>query len=152
VTQLGLWDQGNNGLNTSHVVSIWTSAGTLMAQTTIPSGTGATLIDGVRYVSITSVLLPVGSYTIGGLYGRLDDRFAINASAITTASGITYNGSRSRSGFGFPSGNFFGNVNSFFGPNFQFTTAVPTPDSGWTVSLLGLALLGLAALRRKLSC
>jgi hypothetical protein len=152
VTQLGLWDQGNNGLNTSHVVSIWTSTGALMAQTTIPSGTGATLIDGVRYVSITSVLLPAGSYTIGGLYGRLDDRFAINASAITTASGITYNGSRSRSGFGFPSGNFFGNVNSFFGPNFQFTTAVPTPDSGWTVSLLGLALLGLAALRRKLSC
>jgi hypothetical protein len=92
----------------------------------------------------------VGSYTIGGLYGRLDDRFAINASAITTASGITYKGSRSRSGFGFPSGNFFGNVNSFFGPNFQFTTAVPTPDSGSTVSLLGFASLGLAALRRKL--
>src|SRR5512133_1412902 len=69
VTQLGLWDQGNNGLNASHVVTIWTSTGTLMAQTTIPSGTGATLIDGVRYVSITSVLLPVGSYTIGGLHG-----------------------------------------------------------------------------------
>jgi hypothetical protein len=131
-------------------VALVLPANSLMAQTTIPSGTGATLIDGVRYVSITSVLLPAGSYTIGGLYGRLDDRFAINASAITTASGITYNGSRSRSGFGFPSGNFFGNVNSFFGPNFQFTTAVPTPDSGSTVSLLGFASLGLAALRRKL--
>ena len=152
VTQLGLWDQGNNGLNASHVVTIWTSTGTLMAQTTIPSGTGATLMDGFRYVSITSVLLPAGSYTIGGFYGRLDDRFAIHPSTITTGSGVTYNGSRSRSGFAFPSGNFFGNVNSYFGPNFQFTTAVATPDSGSTVSLLGCALLGLVALRRKLRC
>jgi protein with PEP-CTERM/exosortase system signal len=151
VTQLGLWDQGNNGLNASHVVSIWTSTGTLMAQTTIPLGTGATLIDGFRYVSITSVLLPAGSYTIGGFYGRSDDRFAINPPTITTASGISYNGSRSRGGFAFPQGNFFGNVNSYFGPNFQFTVAVPAPDAGSTVSLLGLALFGLAALRRKLS-
>src|ERR671937_1402585 len=34
VTQLGLWDQGNNGLNTSHLVTIWTSTGTLVAQAT----------------------------------------------------------------------------------------------------------------------
>jgi hypothetical protein len=148
VTQLGLWDQGNNGLNASHVVSISTSTGTLMAQTTISSGTGATLIDGFRYVSIASVLLPAGSYTLGGFYGRNDDRFAIHPSAITTASELTYNGSRSRSGFAFPAGNFFDHVNSYFGPNFQFATAVP--DAGSTVSLLGCALLGLATLRRKL--
>jgi len=152
VTQLGLWDQGNNGLNASHLVTIWTSTGTLMAQTTIPSGTGATLIDDFRYVSITSVLLPAGSYTIGGFYGTLSDQFVINASAIAAASGFTYNGSRSRLGFAFPQGNFFGNANSYFGPNFQFTTALGIPDSGSTVSLLGCALLGLAAVRRKLSC
>jgi hypothetical protein len=154
VTQLGLWDQGNNGLNASHVVTIWTSTGTLMAQTTIPSGTGATLIDGFRYVSITSILLPAGSYTIGGFYGRLDDRFAIHPSTITTASGVTYNGSRSRSGFAFPSGNFFGNVNSYFGPNFQFTTAVATPDSGstWVLLLLGVtAAFGLNLLLHRQS-
>ena len=152
VTQLGLWDQGNNGLNTSHLVTIWTSTGTLVAQATIPSGTGASLTDGFRYVSITSVLLPAGSYTIGGFYsaGPGGDRFARNASTITTASGVTYMGSRSRRGFAFPKGNFFGNVNSYFGPNFQFT--VPTPDSGSTASLLGFASLCLAALRRKLSC
>jgi VPDSG-CTERM motif len=152
VTQLGLWDQGNNGLNASHVVTIWSSTGTLMAQTTIPSGTGATLMDGFRYVSITSVLLPAGSYTIGGFYGRLSDQFAIHPSTITTGSGVTYNGSRSANAFAFPAGNVFGNVNSYFGPNFQFTTPVATPDSGSTVSLLEFALLGLAALRRKLSC
>jgi hypothetical protein len=31
-------------------------------------------------------------------------------------------------------------------------TAVSVPDGGSTASLLGFALLGLAALRRKLSC
>jgi hypothetical protein len=31
-------------------------------------------------------------------------------------------------------------------------SGVPTPDGGSTVSLLGCALLGLAALRRKLGC
>jgi len=152
VTQLGLFDQGNDGLNASHVVSIWSSTGTLMVQVMIPSGTGTTLMDGFRYVSITSVLLPAGSYTIGGFYGRGDDQFGINASSITTASGITYNGSRSAAGFVFPPGNHFGNLNSYFGPNFQFTSAVATPDAGSTVALLGLALLGLGAVRRKLSC
>ena len=41
-------------------------------------------------------------------------------------------------------------------PNQNFTliigSGVPTPDGGSTVSLLGCALLGLAALRRKLGC
>src|SRR4029453_18692270 len=68
--------------------------------------------------------------------------------------GLIYNGSRSRLGFAFPQGNSFGNVNSYFGPNFQFT--VPTPDSGLTVSLLVLAavrrkLVSKAGFRKKLS-
>ena len=41
-------------------------------------------------------------------------------------------------------------------PNQNFTliigSGVPTPDGGTTVSLLGFALLGVAALRRKLGC
>jgi hypothetical protein len=38
-------------------------------------------------------------------------------------------------------------------PNQNFTLIIPgVPDGGTTVSLLGCALLGLAALRRKLSC
>ena len=153
VTQLGLWDQGNNGLNASHAVTIWTSTGTLMAQTTIPSGTGATLMDGFRYVSITSVLLPAGSYTIGGFYGKFTDQFAIHPSTITTGSGVTYNGSRSANAFAFPAGNFFGNVNSYFGPNFQFTTvAIPDSGSTWTLLLLGVtAAFGLNLLLHRRS-
>jgi hypothetical protein len=40
-------------------------------------------------------------------------------------------------------------------PNQNFTLIIPrgtVPDGGSTVSLLGFALLGLAAFRRKLSC
>jgi len=151
MTQLGLWDQGNNGLNASHVVTIWTSTGTLVAQTTIPSGTGATLTDGFRYVSITSVLLPAGSYTIGGFYSVRSDAFAGNPSTLTTASGITYNGSRSARGFAFPARNFFGNVNSYFGPNFQFTT-VADSGSTWALLLLGVtAAFGLNSLLHRRS-
>jgi hypothetical protein len=39
-----------------------------------------------------------------------------------------------------------------YAPNFQFATAVPTPDSGSTLPLLSFALLGVAVLRRKLRC
>jgi hypothetical protein len=108
-------------------------------------GTVATLTNGFRYVSIPSVLLPAGSYTIGGFYPSFSDFSGFEA-AIATASGVTYNGSRSGLGFAFPTGNFEGDQNIYFGPNFQFSV----PDTGTTCSLLGISLMGLAFLRRKL--
>ena len=148
VTELGLWDQNNDGLSASHVVTIWTSTGTLEAQGTIPSGTGATLTNGFRYVSIAPVVLPAGSYTIGGFYSGGQDQIASLASAVTTASGVTFNGDRFESGLVYPDASFA--TNSFFGPNFQFTTSTSVPDAGTTGSLFGLSLMGLAFLRRKI--
>src|SRR5436190_6137204 len=52
VTSLGLFDFQNDGLAQSHAVTIWTSTGTQLLQLTISAGTGATLTDGFRYVSI----------------------------------------------------------------------------------------------------
>jgi hypothetical protein len=49
-------------------------------------------------------------------------------------------------GFVFPTGNPENLPNAYFGPNFQFTV----PDTGTTCSLLGLSLMGLAFLLRKL--
>ena len=40
VTQLGVWDQNGNGLAQSHMVTIWNSTGTAVAQVMIPSGYG----------------------------------------------------------------------------------------------------------------
>jgi hypothetical protein len=155
VTNLGLFDSENNGLTASHAVTIWTSTGTQLVQATIPAGTGATLINGFRYVSIAPFFLPAGTYTIAGFYPFLNaiDPVLFGTST-TSASGVSYAGARSELGFAFPTTDTvgFGFPNSYFGPNFEFTTAVPTPDSGSTVSLLGCALLGLVALRRKLSC
>jgi len=151
VTDLGLWDQNNDGLFVSHVVTIWTSTGTLEAQGTIPSGTGATLTNGFRYVSIAPVLLPAGSYTIGGFYSPTDsDQIVTSASTITTASGVIYDGSRIGLGFAFPPIDISGVPNSNFGPNFQFSTRTSVPDAGTTGSLFGLSLMGLAFLRRKI--
>jgi hypothetical protein len=151
VTNLGLFDQGNNGLNTSHAVTIWTSTGTQLAQTTIPAGTSGTLIDGFRYTSIAPCTLAAGTYTIGGFYGAFSNDFSLFSASITGVSGVSYGGSRSAFGFMFPTGDILPEPNGYFGPNFQFTTA-GVPDGGSTVSLLGFALLGLAALRRKLNC
>ena len=151
VTELGLWDFGNDGFDTSHVVTIWTSTGTQEAQGTIPSGAGAILTNGFRYVSIAPVLLPAGSYTIGGFYSPTDsDQIVTSASTITTASGVIYDGSRIGLGFAFPPIDISGVPNSNFGPNFQFTTRTSVPDTGTTLSLFGLSLMGLAFLRRKI--
>ena len=152
VTDLGLYDI-NSDLQDQHAVAIWTSTGTQLLQLTISAGTGATLTDGFRYVSIAPFLLVPGTYTIGGFYAG-DSDSSLDAASITGASGLSYLGSRSAFGFTFPSGDAIAVVNSYFGPNFQFITGVgvPTHDSGSTVSLLGFALLGLAAVRRGLRC
>ena len=50
-------------------MAIWDSTGTLkLAETTVPSGMVATLDSGFRYVSIGSVVLAAGNYTISALF------------------------------------------------------------------------------------
>jgi hypothetical protein len=138
LTQLGLWDRFDNGLQEAHVVTVWTSTGTQLAQATIPAATSPTLIDGFRYVSLSnSIVLPAGDYTIGSLYNTGSaDLFSISAATISPASGLTYSGSRFAIGDAFPTGDAGGNPMSYFGPNFQFTAVARTPDSGSTFLLL----------------
>jgi hypothetical protein len=154
LTQLGLWDRFDNGLQEAHAVTVWTSTGTQLAQATIPGGTSPTLTDGFRYVSlINPLVLPAGDYTIGGLYNiGSADLFAISAATISPASGVTYTGSRFAIGDAFPTGDAGSNPNSYFGPNFQFTAPTSVPDAGSTCTLvlLGLtATFGLNSLLRK---
>jgi hypothetical protein len=155
LTDLGLWDQNGDGLSESHLVTVWTSTGTQEAQGTVPSGTGATLTNGFRYISIIPILLPAGSYTIGAFYSANGgDGLAFSASTITTAPGVTYDGSRSGLGFAFPPGDVIILTNSYFGPNFQFTAPTSTPDSGstWALLMLGVsATFGLNLLLRRRS-
>jgi hypothetical protein len=156
LTQLGVWDDAGNGLTQPHTVTIWDSTGTIVeAQAIVPSGTGAET-NNFRYVTLTMpVLLAAGNYTIGAFYAlnETGDAFAIDATTISTASGVTYSGSRAVVGNSFPSGDIGGQPNSYFGPNFQFTSASPSvPDPGSTLMLLLLgltAVLGLGCVVRQ---
>ena len=75
VTQLGVFDEGGDGLVNSHQVGFWSFDGTLLASATVPAGTTAPLLDGYRYVPISPVLLPAGvdsAYLVAAQYS-VDD-------------------------------------------------------------------------------
>jgi hypothetical protein len=102
---------------------------------------------------MNSIVLPAGDYTIGAFYNiNSGDLAVVGASTVSTASGVTYGGSRLAFGDAFPTGDAGGNPNSYFGPNFQFTTPTSVPDAGstWTVLLASLAAtLGLKVVLPK---
>jgi hypothetical protein len=148
VQDLGYFDFGGNGLSVSHDVGIWDSGGTLLVSATVPSGTAGFLQDNFRYTSATAVLLPIGTYTIGGFDPESADGIIVSAS-ITTASGITYGASRSISGASliFPTGDVHANGDSYFGPNFTFA-AVPEPATTGLFLLGGAVAYAIARRRR----
>jgi len=157
VTDLGFWDEDSDGLSNDHNVTIWDNTTmSVMAQANVSSA--GTLVDGFRYVSLTvPVLLPLGDYTIAAFNhgpNLIPDNLRQNAATITTASGVTYDGSRETGGDSFPAGDVGNHPNSYFGPNFQFTRAPLVPDAGSTLTLLALsivAIFGLNLLQRKTS-
>ena len=84
VTQLGVWDQGNDGLAEAHSVGLWTSTGTLLASAIVPSGTSASLYNGFRYMNIAPLNLSAGTTYVLGVY---DD--ALNTDEITFQQTVT---------------------------------------------------------------
>jgi hypothetical protein len=154
LTQLGVWDENGDGLGQSHLVTVWNSTGTVIeAQITVPSGKAASITSGFRYVTLsTPILLSAGNYTIGTFLSAFgSDTASISASAISTASGVTYAGSRATAGNAFPSTDDFSLPNSYFGPNFQFTSPTSVPDTGSTFGLLFLSLIALIGANRLCS-
>ena len=66
LTHLGFFDAQGDGLAVSHRVGLWTSEGDLLAEAFMPSGTGASLLGGYRYVEIEALALHAGqTYVIG---------------------------------------------------------------------------------------
>ena len=69
VTALGVYDDQLDGLNQSYDVGIWNSSG-LLTSTTVPTGSGATLLGNFRYASITPLVLAANStYRVGANVG-----------------------------------------------------------------------------------
>ena len=154
LTDLGLWD-GNNqdpfaatgdGFASSHPVSIWTSAGTLITTATLSAGKSGTLDNGFRFVSVAPIVLQPGDYEIGAYFSTFDDWSAAEVNGLSLASPFVYTGGLASNGNGFPVGNFVGFPPGFFGPNLQFTTStqrVADYETTLTLFVLGTtALLG----------
>ena len=170
VTSLGIYDLGADGLINDHNVGLWGLGGTFLGSATIPDGTGATLEQGFRYVTLTTpITLEPGTYAVGAWYvaenytssNSTEDTYLIDGSSNGLGGPLTWNvaseiawiDSRWKEGpnLTFPS-NWLSSA--FVGPNFQFETAgggsgntsVPEPS---TLLLLGSGLVGLVGYGRR---
>lgn len=150
ITNLGFWDMNNDGFVSSHQIGIWDTSGHLLTSTTLATGSGATLLNGFRYASLSTALLLNANttYVIGGNIGS--DGYVQNSSVTNLGTAVSFGISRlnnSATGFLFPNTGFPADTGAYFGPNFQYTvSAVPVPAAVW---LFGTGLVGLTGLARK---
>jgi hypothetical protein len=139
ISSLGVFDEGANGLLSSHPVGLYSEAGVLLTTTTIPAGTGATLIGDFRYVSVPPIIIPVGTYRIAAVHTVAGgDVFAGFSGTQTYHPDITFLDSRftSTSVLSFPIAN--NGAIGYYGGNFLAArSVVPTLDQ-WGLIILGL--------------
>lgn len=151
VNQLGVWDQNDDGLIVAHDVGIWDSLEQLLAEVSVPSGTGASLQGGFRYQSLAPVTLSANTvYYIGALYPSADnDLVALETTAYTgpalALGDAAFSPFSASPTLAFP-GNFTSKPNDgYFGPNAIYTV-IPEPRA--SAAVLGLGLPALAACLR----
>lgn len=152
VAALDVWDLDGDGfLEGGHEVGIWDSQGNLMTSTIVTStSTAHPGLDpfGVwRYNTLsTPVSLAGGTYTIGALYGGLDQVSAFTPPV--TLPQISYLQDASTFGasiFGKPVNTGLFPV-SFYGPSFHIGTNAPEPGS---FVLVGIGIVSAALARRR---
>ena len=131
VTQLGYFDDGL--MTQSHAVGIYTTAGTLLASTTVT--TADALTANFRYHAIAPLTLSAGqTYVIAGVSGVLDP-YAFNPTALSTDPSVTFISGDYRQSFTLEFPTTIDHFVGYFGPNFIVRSAVPEPS---TVCLLGI--------------
>jgi len=140
LTALGIYDHNGDGIEDAHPVGIWTAAGALLAQATVPAGTAGTLVGSYRYVTVAPPLtLSAGqTYVVGAYFGPVIDRCDSACGDASLYSGletydprITFLQSRQNQSIGGGGSLAFPDLNAgvtegFFGPNFLL--ASPSAD------------------------
>ena len=112
ITQLGVFDNGGDGLVNSHQAGLWVFDGTLgtpvtlLASVTIPAGTVALLTGGYRYMPITPVLIPPGyrltsQFVVGAEYSANDTDDLVTPQYAGLANGVFLSTLRGLATFGF---------------------------------------------------
>lgn len=155
---LGVFDAGQDGLESPAQVSLWMddTAGTLLASTEVPSGAAALLDGDFRHVAISPVTLTPGVLYVVGAYTGMGLATAFNtgtgSSTGSVDSRLSWLADRYWSDFSVGgNGNDFpldseGHVGgAWLGASFQLS---PVPEPA-TAGLLATGLLA-AALRRRL--
>ncbi|MGH7180027.1 MAG: hypothetical protein ACREJC_21800 [Tepidisphaeraceae bacterium] len=146
VDQLGVYDFDTPGLADSHDVGLFTTGGTLIVAGTVPAGTGASLIDGSRFINVSpEVLHAGGSYYLLATNWSID-RFVFGVNGpVTYATQIAWNGTidgLTNTIFSQTTGPTFG-AQGNLGPNFRFIVGIPEPSGMFAL------ILPLAALKRR---
>ncbi len=154
VARVGIFDVGFDGLNSDHRVGVWDSVGNLLIDQIVSVG-GSTSVSAStlgQWVSTAlsggSYYLDAGTYTIGAFYGGSSDAIVYSATAINNSAIYGQGKYLQGNTFGKPTLHYEGGQeNQYFGPGIFASV----PESGSTGLLLGFGILGLAAIRRKLS-
>ena len=155
VDELAVYHVNGAALLESHDVGIWDAGQNLIVSVTVPAGPCDNELDQGGFqewcsVAASAVLTPGQTYTIGATWNSfLDPMIFENTVGNFNGSFVVYGqNAYIAGGFADPT-NTTGDIHTYFGPNFEYTSSTPEPG---TLVMFGSGIVGLAGiLRRKLS-
>jgi hypothetical protein len=167
VTQLGAFDSGQNGIVNTITVGIFNVATGLQVGPSAIVTTGGTLIGGSRFVDVPDFLLPVGLYSIVAAGFTGGNTFSGNTGFTATTFFDSFGGlltlvpkggrwtDPGDNTYALPTAHtgvtdFYGQPDPVFEAGTFMVAAVSVPDAGLTSMMLGLGVLTLGWIRRRI--